>query len=199
VKLAVFDIGNVLIRWDPENLYRKLIPDPAERRAFLDQVITKSWQAEQDRGRPFARAVAELSALHPEKAGLIAAFHGRWTEMLDGPIEQSVAVMAELKSRGRPVYGISNFSTETFPVALKLFPFLNDFDGLALSGTLGLIKPDPDIYLWLFKTYSLSPRDLVFIDDVPANVETAERLGMTGILFSQETKLRLDLERLGVL
>jgi 2-haloacid dehalogenase len=166
---------------------------------FLAEVCTPEWNARQDAGRPWAEAVAELAARHPAQADLIRAFHERWPETLGGPIDGSVAVLGELKRSGRPLYGLTNWSHETFPLARVRYPFFDWFDGIVVSGAEGMIKPDPRLYLRLVERYGIDRARAVFIDDSRPNVDAAAALGMCGIHFRSPAQLRDDLTALGVL
>jgi 2-haloacid dehalogenase len=198
--VVVFDLGGVLIDWDPRNLYRKLFAgDDAAMEHFLATVCTPDWNERQDAGRLFAEAEAELIALHPEKAPLIRAWGARFDEMIPGAIEDSVAVLGELKNRGTPLYALTNWSTETFPPQRRRFPFLAWFDGIIVSGEEGVIKPDPHIFKILLRRYALVPERTVFTDDNPDNAAAAHALGMHGIHFRSAETLRRELATLGLL
>ncbi len=196
---VIFDLGGVLIDWDPRHLYRKLFADEAAMEAFLTDVCTPEWNLRQDEGRPFAEGVAELVARHPEHREMIEAYHARWREMLAGALEDTVAILAELNARGQPLYALSNWSAETFPHARERFDFLGWFRGLVISGEEGVGKPSPAIFHLLFQRYSIDPAEAVFIDDVPANVTAARAVGLEALRFTSAGALRVDLGRLGVL
>jgi 2-haloacid dehalogenase len=198
-KTIVFDLGNVLINWNPRNLYRKLFTDPAAMEHFLANICTAEWNLEQDRGRSWADAVSSLCARHPEHADLIAAYAARWEEMLDGPIHGTVEILRELKAARRPLYALTNWSAETFPRARERFEFLEWFDGIVVSGEVRLIKPDARIYRHLLESYGLAAGDTVFIDDSGVNVAGAEAVGITGLRFTSPEALRRDLAALGLL
>ena len=199
-RAAVFDIGGVLIDWDPRHLYRSLFDDEAEMERFLAEVCTDEWNARQDAGRPFAEAVAELTARHPEELhGLIEAYHLRWEEMVAGAIEGTVAVLAELRRAGTPLFALSNWSAETFPAMRARFEFLTCFELIVLSGEVGLIKPDPQIFELLLARIGRSAGECVYIDDSPRNVAAAEQLGFDAIPFLSPDRLRADLTRRGLL
>jgi 2-haloacid dehalogenase len=197
---VVFDLGNVLVDWDPRYLYRKLFDgDDAAMEQFLAEVCTPAWNEEQDRGRPFADACALLARNHPDKRALIEAWPSRYPETIAGPVAGTVEILEELRDRDVPLYALSNWSAETFPHARDRFPFLQWFRGIVLSGELRLAKPDPEIYRYLFATYGLRPTDTVFIDDSPRNVEAAAALGMHAVRFTDAAALRASLVRLGLL
>jgi 2-haloacid dehalogenase len=195
---VVFDIGGVLIDWDPRYLYRKLLPDEPAVERFLAEVCTTAWNAEQDLGRPWAEAVATLIAQFPAQAAMITAYHERWSEMLGGAIDGTVAVLGELREAGVPLYALTNFSTETFAQARTRFGFLDWFEGIVVSGQERLVKPDPRIYQLLLDRYRLAAKTTVYLDDAPANVDAARALGMTGLWFTGPDQLRADLVRLGL-
>jgi 2-haloacid dehalogenase len=198
--VVVFDLGGVLIDWDPRNLYRKLFAgDEAAMEHFLATVCTPDWNERQDAGRLFAEAEAELIARHPDKAALIRAWGARFDEMIPGALEESVAVLEELKNRGTPLYALSNWSTETFAPQQRRFPFLAWFDGIVISGEEGVIKPDPRIFELLLRRYALVPEQTVFIDDNPDNATAAHALGLHGIHFCSAVTLRRELATLGLL
>lgn len=195
---AVFDVGNVLVRWDPFRVYREMIPDEAKRHWFLQNVCTSAWNLEQDRGRSWEEGVALLVANHPEWEAQIRAYDERWHEAVPGLIEDSVAVLEDLKARGDKVYAITNFSREKWAECLIRFPFLQSFDGVVVSAHERVIKPDPAIYRILFERYDLAPEDCIFIDDSAKNIETARALGMQGIHFVEPIDLRAALAAYGL-
>jgi 2-haloacid dehalogenase len=196
--VPVFDVGNVLIRWDPRFLYRKLIGDDAEREDFLARVCAPEWNLEMDAGKSFAQGVAERVALFPDKAELIRAFDNRWTETLGGVIEGTVAILEELRAAGVRTYAITNFSHEKFAIARHVYPFLAGFDGAIVSGCEQLLKPDPRIYRLLCERHGLAAEDCIFIDDSRPNVESARRLGMRTHWFDGPEKLRTALKGAGL-
>ena len=192
-KAVVFDLGGVLIDWDPRHLYRKLLADEAAVEEFLATVCTPEWNAELDRGRPFAEGVAELVERHPEHAAAIAAYHERWPEMVAGDIPGTVEVLAELRAAGVPLYALTNWSAETFAITRGRFEFLDWFDGLLVSGEEGMAKPDPAIFQLLLDRFGLDPTATVFVDDSEANVAAARRLGFDAIGFTGHEELRREL------
>jgi len=199
LKAVVFDLGGVLIDWDPRYLYRKLLDDEAAVEEFLATVCTPAWNAEQDRGRPFAEGVAELVERHPVHAAAITAYHERWPEMLGGAVGGTVEVLAELRAAGVPVYALTNWSAETFGIARERFEFLEWFDGVLVSGEERMIKPDPAIFRLLLDRFGLDPGATFYIDDSPANVAAADRLGFDAVRFTSPAQLRRDLEARGLL
>jgi 2-haloacid dehalogenase len=199
-RVVVFDLGGVLIDWNPRYLYRKLFAgDDMAMETFLDTVCTVAWNERQDAGRTFADAVAELLPRHANKVQLIEAFGMRFGEMIHGAIEGTVRIVADLKNAGVPLYALTNWSAETFPPQRKRFEFLSWFDGIVVSGDEGVIKPDPRIFRILLDRYRIAPDTAVFIDDNPGNAAAAASLGIHGIHFRTPELLRRDLETLGLL
>lgn len=196
---VIFDLGGVLIDWNPRHMYRKLTKDDAAIEHFLETVCTSEWNAQQDAGRPFAEGVALLTEQFPEQAEWISAFHTRWIEMIGGAIEGTVTIMKELKESGVPLYALTNWSAETFPLVRPDFEFLDWFLGIVVSGEEKMIKPDPAFYEVLFDRYQLKPEDTVFIDDSKPNIETAKNLGIHAIHFNSPAQVRAKLNALGFL
>lgn len=195
---VVFDIGNVLLRWDPRHLYRTIFEDEAEMEWFLSHVCTPAWNVEQDRGRDWDEAIALLVKDHPERENQIRAFHERWPETVSGTYEQNVALLQQLREAGVPNYSITNFSGPKFVLSKEIFPFLAGFDGVIVSGDERLLKPDPAIYHLLLDRYGLDAADCVFIDDSRANIETARAVGMQAIHYPDEqVDLASELRRYG--
>ena len=199
IDTVIFDLGNVLIGWDPRRLFRQLIEDEAQMDWFLREVCSSEWNEQQDAGRPWAEGTALLRARFPEHAGLIDAYHLRWKETLLGPIEGSVAILAELKARGVRLLALTNWSQETFPVARQLYPFLQWFEGIVVSGEERLVKPDLRIYQRLLERYAVDPATALYIDDSARNVAAVEPLGMHGWWFHDPAGLRDHLVELGLL
>jgi len=193
VKAVVFDLGGVLIDWDPRYLYRKLLADEAAVEEFLATVCTREWNAEQDRGRPFAEGVAELVERYPAHAAAITAYSERWSEMLGGTIDGTVEVLAELRAAGTPLYALTNWSAETFEIARERFELLSWFDGMLVSGEERLIKPDPAIFRLLAERFGLDPAATFYVDDSEANVAAARALGFDAARFTGPEQLRREL------
>jgi len=197
---VVFDIGGVLVDWDPRHLYRSMFDgDHAEMERFLDEVCTNEWNHAMDAGRPFAEASAELIGRYPQYEGQILAWQGRWTEMLSGSIEGTVEVLRELAEAGVRLLALTNWSAETFPEARRRFEFLARFEAIVVSGEHGLAKPDPALFQVLIDQHIGDAGSAVFVDDRADNVAAARRLGFTGLVFTDPPGLRADLERLGLL
>jgi len=199
IDTVIFDLGNVLIGWDPRRLYRQLIEDEAQMEWFLREVCNSEWNEQQDAGRPWTEATASLRGRFPEHAELIDAYHLRWEETLIGAMEDSVALLAELRARGVRLLALTNWSQETFPVARQRFEFLQWFEGIVVSGEERLIKPDPRIYQRLLERYAVDPSTALYIDDSARNVAAAESLGMQGWWFRGADGLREQLIELELL
>ena len=198
--IVVFDLGGVLIDWDPRHLYRKLFAgDEAAMAHFLSTVCTHEWNRCQDAGRSFAEGARLLKAEHPDKAELIEAYGARFDEMMAGPIAGAVEILAELRDCGTPLYGLTNWSAETYPAALERFAFLRWFQGILVSGEVELIKPDPRIFALLIERFAIEPEHAVYIDDVAANVAAARPFGIHAIHFTTPALLREELVGLGLL
>jgi len=192
-KILVFDLGGVLIDWNPRYLYRKLIDDEGDINLFLSEVCNSEWNVKQDAGRALAEATAERIALFPKKKSLIEAFYDRWEEMLGGEINETVEILRELKNKGDSIYALTNWSGETFPIAEERFDFLQWFDGTLVSGVEKMAKPDPAIFHLLLKRYELRAEDCLFIDDSKTNIEAAARIGFETHHFKSAAGLRQEL------
>jgi 2-haloacid dehalogenase len=188
-RVVVFDLGGVLVDWNPRYLYRKLLPDEAAVERFLAEVCTHAWNEEQDGGRSWEAAVTELCLKHPEHQTLIRAYDERWEEMLGGSFPEVVEVLAAVVKQGVPRYALSNWSAEKFPVGRRRFPFLDWFNGVVVSGEVKLKKPDPRIFQLLCERFAFSPKEAVFIDDVQNNISVAAGLGFDAHLFRGAPKL----------
>jgi 2-haloacid dehalogenase len=196
---VVFDIGGVLLDWDPRHLYRRLIDDEAEMERFLAEVCTLEWHAAHDRGVPVAESCAVLAAAHPEYADLIDAWGERSEEMIGGPIVGSVDILEQLLRKGVRCYALTNMERETYPLRRQRFPFMGWFAGTVVSSHEGVAKPDPEIFRRLLDRFGLVPERTVMIDDSPANLDTAASLGMTAVRFTSPTALRAALTGLRLL
>jgi len=199
VDTVIFDLGNVLIAWDPRRLYRQLFDDEARMEWFLREVCSSAWNEQQDAGRPWTEATALLRAQFPEHEELIDAYHLRWEETLVGAMDDSVALLAQLRERGVRLLALTNWSQETFPIARQRFAFLQWFEGIVVSGEEKLIKPDPRIYQRLLERYGVEPSAALYIDDSARNVAAAEALGMQGWWFRDADGLRQRLVELQLL
>lgn len=199
IKSVVFDLGGVLIDWNPRYLYRRLFSTEGEMEYFLAEVCTPEWNRELDRGRSFSEATAALQARYPRYAIEIEAYRVRWPEMLGGPIEGTVEILEELRERGYSLYALTNFSAEAFPVARGRYGFLEYFEEIVVSGEEGMVKPDPGIYTRLIDRTGLDPAAALFVDDLPENVVAAEGFGFTGVTFRDPAGLRRNLRQKGLL
>ena len=196
INTVIFDLGNVLIDWDPRYLYRKLFNTDDEVEWFLENICDQDWNLKHDSGQLFSQGILEKSKNFPQYIELIKAWYQRWEEMLGGPIDESVKILSELKEKRVFLYILSNWSAETYPIAEERFDFLSWFDGKIISGEEGIVKPDVEIYKLLVKRYSLTPQQTVFIDDKFENIKAAELIGIHGIHFQNGSKLRKDLQML---
>lgn len=190
MKDIIFDLGGVLIDWNPRYLYRHIFPTEKEMEWFLSNVCTPQWNTQQDAGRPFDEGIKLLEAKFPEYTFAINFYWSRWEEMLGGEIKESVKILRELKQAGYRLYALTNWSAETFPIARKRYEFLQWFDGMIVSGEERLVKPDPVIFSRLLQRYNLKASNCVFIDDNAANISKAADLGFETILFTQPDALR---------
>lgn len=198
IKAIVFDLGGVLIDWDPRHMYRTVFDDEAEMEHFLSEVATLEWNSQHDAGVRWADGVAALSDEHPEYAHLIELYQQRWIEMLNGPIDGTVAILAKLKATGHEVHALTNWSNETFPIALERYEFLGWFENIVVSGDEKVIKPNPQIYEILLERIGRNSYECVFIDDGIKNIEAARQLGFTAIHFRNPQQLTEELAELGI-
>jgi 2-haloacid dehalogenase len=199
IDAVVFDLGGVLLDWDPRHLYRKLFDDEEAMERFLGELCTIEWHAQHDRGVPAEQSCAELAARHPEYAELIHAWHERTEEMIAGTIDDSVEILRELKEAGVRCYALTNMEAETYPLRAERYEFMRWFDGTVVSAHEGVIKPEREIFECLLERYELDPERTLMIDDAQRNVEAAERLGMKAVHFSTPPRLRSVLDGFGLL
>jgi len=198
IEHIVFDIGKVLIHYDPNIPFSRLIPDEAERKWFFENVCTHDWNVEQDRGRTWEEAEALLIEVHPDREEHIRAFRKYWHEMVPHSYDDSVTIMEGLIADGQDVTMLTNFASDTFREAQVRFPFLTKPRGVTVSGDVGLIKPNIAIYEAHAKSFGLNPAATIFIDDSAPNVEGAKAAGWDAVLFTGADKLRADLAARGV-
>jgi 2-haloacid dehalogenase len=198
-RAALFDLGGVLLDWDPRHLYRRIFADEQAMERFLATVCTQEWNEEQDRGRPFAEGVRLLIAQYPHFADEIRAYDERWPEMLGGAIAESVALLAELRRGGVGLYALTNWSAEKFPVGRARFEFVDWFDGIVVSGEEKLKKPDRRIFERAIGRFSLDPAVTLFVDDKAANCAAAAALGFRAHHFTGAAGLRTALVANGLL
>ena len=197
--IVVFDIGNVLVRWDRRYLYRKIFDDEERMERFLATALGMDFVSHTDLAEDFASAIATQAERFPEFAGEVRMFHERWIETLGGPIDENVALLRRLRASGKPVYALSNFARETFALAERHHDFLSEFDDRVISGHVGVVKPDARIYEILFERVGRRPSELLFIDDLVANVRASEALGMAAIHFVPGVDLESELVARGAL
>lgn len=198
IKAVVFDLGGVLLDWDPRYLYGKLIADPAELADFLGRICTPRWHLDHDLGGDTEQSCRELAAEHPDLADLIMAWSRRSEEMIAGQFDDAIAVLEEVKAAGFTCLALSNMEADKFLLRKARFGFLDLFDGIVISGTEGVAKPDRAIFEILLSRYDLEPGATVFIDDVPANVAVARQMGIVTVHYTTAGQLRRDLEDLGL-
>lgn len=199
IRHIVFDLGQVLIAYDMEAPYRRLVPDAEARQRFFTETGIHNWNLEQDRGRTWPDAEAALIAEHPHHADLIRAFRANWWEMIPGGIEPNITIVEELIDLGLDVTALTNWAPDTFTEAEARFPILRRFRGVTVSGRVGLIKPDAAIYDLHARTFGLTPAATLFFDDNPANVEAARARGWQAEVYASTDTLRSDLRRYGVM
>ena len=200
IKAIIFDFGGVLLDWNPNLLYSRYFPDnPEGMETFFKEVDFAGWNAHQDRGRSFKEGVAVLSAQFPHYAHLIQAYHEHWIESIAGEHEGTVEIVKQLKQKGYPVYGLSNWSVETFPLAHAKYHFFDLLDGIVLSGVVGYNKPEPEIYQIMLEKVGKPAEECLFIDDSLPNILQANTMGFKTIQFTSPEKLKDGLTQLGLL
>ena len=200
IDTIIFDLGAVLIDWNPRYLYRKIYKTEEEIDWFLENICTHDWNEKQDAGRSFEEATEELLVKHPQHEVAIRAWYGRWKETMNGSIHGSVEIFRELKESGRyKIYGLTNWSAETFPWALEKFEFLHWFDGIVVSGVEKTRKPFPEFFQILFDRHKVNPATALFIDDNLRNIEGGQAVGLPGIHFVSPEQLRAELKILKVI
>lgn len=199
IDTIIFDLGGVLIDWNPRYVYRKIFKTEEEVEWFLQNVATSEWNENQDAGYPLHKATEELIAKHPDWEPEIKAYYGRWLEMLGDAIHETVEVLKKLKKTGKyKLYALTNWSAETFPHALERFEFFKLFDGVVVSGAEKMRKPSAEFYQILLNRYKLDPSKTIFIDDSLRNVKGAEAVGVAGIQFHNPSQLKEELRNFGI-
>lgn len=199
IDTIVFDLGGVLIDWNPRYLYRKIFDSEEQVSWFLQNICTSEWNEQQDAGRSFEEATQELVGKFPDHELPIRAWYSRWQETIRGPIQETVDILENIKRKNtHRLYVLTNWSAETFPWALETFEFLKWFEGIVVSGQEKTRKPYADFFHILFQRYQVDPTSSVFIDDNKANVEGARMLGMHSIHFQHPEQLRSELKELGI-
>lgn len=196
----IFDLGGVLIDWNPDYVYKTIFNDETKMREFYDGVCTSEWNEEQDAGRGLKEATEELVAKFPHEERNIRAYYDRWEDMLKGEIEGTVKVLEKIKQSGKfKLYALTNWSAETFPVALKRFEFLQWFDGRLVSGEEKMRKPFVEIYKLLLNRFNINPATAIYIDDNERNLKPPKELGLYTILFKSPSQLEEELKSLEVI
>ena len=199
VDAIIFDLGGVLIDWNPRYVYREIFKTEEETEWFLENVTTSEWNENQDAGYPLHKATEELVVKHPEWEPEIKAYYGRWLEMLGDQIHETVEILQQLKQTGKyKLYALTNWSAETFPHALERFDFFNMFEGIVVSGEEKMKKPSAAFYKIIIDRYHLDPLKTIFIDDSLRNIKGTEAVGITGIHFQNPSQLKEALQRMGI-
>jgi 2-haloacid dehalogenase len=200
IDTIIFDLGAVLIDWNPRHLYRKIFNTEEEITWFLENICTHEWNEKQDAGRTFEEATEELLQKFPEHEAPIRAWYGRWQETMNGPIHGTVEILKEIRdSKKYKLYALTNWSEQTFPWALEQFEFLHWFEGIVVSGHEKTRKPFPEFFQILFDRYQVNPANALFIDDSLRNIEGAKAVGLTGIHFQSPAQLKEELEKIKVI
>jgi 2-haloacid dehalogenase len=200
IQAIIFDYGNVLLEWNPRYVYQRFFPnDPEGMEDFLKEIDFMEWNAQQDKGRTFAEGVAALSKQFPHHAHLIQAYHDRWADSIGEAYWETVEIMRQLKQKGYPIYGLSNWSTETFPYAREKFNFFDLFDDMVISGAVGFVKPEPEIFHILLEKIGKPAQECLFIDDALPNIRQANTMGFKTVHFISSSQLKDTLTHLGLL
>ncbi len=199
VRGVVFDVGNVIVRWDPRTLYSKIFPDPAERDWFLSHVCTMEWHGAHDGGVSFADNRAPLLARYPQHAAAIHAWEERWDEMFSGAIPETESVMRDLAARGVPMFGLTNMPDTTVDMTFAMSPVFAHLTHTVVSGRVGAMKPSARIFELVCEAAGMRPDELIFVDDSATNIEAARALGFDVHLFADPAALRPALEARGLL
>ena len=199
IDTIIFDLGGVLIDWNPEYVFLKEFNgDKVKMEWFFNNICTSEWNEEQDKGKLIKIATEERIKLFPEYEKLIRMFYGRWKEMLRGEITETVEILKKLKNKNYRLIALTNWGSETFPVALERFEFLKLFEGIVVSGQIKMLKPFKEIYEYTLSKYNLNPANCIFIDDRLSNVEGAIKCGINGIQFISSEKLITELKNIGI-
>lgn len=200
IKAIIFDFGNVLLEWNPRQVYRRYFNgDEAALEQFLHEVSFMDWNAQQDKGRPFAEGVADLSRQFPHHSELIQAYQDNWKDSIGDALPGTVALLKELKKAGYPVYGLSNWSAETFPIVRHKYEFFSLLDDYIISGEVGTVKPEPEIFEIMLERIGRPARECLFIDDSLTNIEQARNMGFVVVHFQSPEQLERELQALGLL
>jgi 2-haloacid dehalogenase len=200
IDAIIFDLGGVLIDWNPNYVFDKLFTDPEKKKYFFENVCTPDWNEQQDAGRTVKEATEDLLEKHPDWKEYIDAYYGRWEEMLGGPIQGTVEIFKQLKESGNyKIYALTNWSAELFPIALNRYEFLHWFDGRVVSGEEKMRKPFPEFYQLILNRFQLTPEETLFIDDSARNTNGAKEHGLNTLLFRSPEQLKEELVRMKIL
>src|SRR5258706_1925585 len=199
IKAIIFDYGNVLLEWNPRFVYRSYFNNEEDMERFLQELHFMEWNVQQDRGRAFAEGVAALSNEYPQYTDLIKAYHDHWKDSIGNVHWETVEIMKQLKNAGYSLYGLSNWSAETFPYAREKYDFFDLLDDMVISGAVGFVKPEPEIYNILLEKTGQPAQACLFIDDALPNIEQAKKMGFNVIHYRSAEQLRLELQNLKVL
>lgn len=198
--VIIFDFGNVLVEWDPRFVYRRYFPNDEEgMENFLKEIKFMEWNAAQDKGRPFEEGIAVLSREHPRHIELIQAYHDHWQDSIGDAITGSVEIVKQLKAKEYPLYGLSNWSPQTFPYALAKYKFFQLFDDMVISGHVGHVKPEPEIYELALQKIGKPAIECLFIDDSLPNIQQANKMGFKTIRFTSPDQLKQELTKMDLL
>jgi 2-haloacid dehalogenase len=200
IKAIIFDFGNVLLEWNPRYVYQRFFPDdPEGMERFLKEVNFMEWNTHQDKGRPFAEGVSVLAQQFPHYSQLIQAYHDHWIDSVGGPVAGTIRILLQLKQAGYALYGLSNWSAETFPYARQKYDFFDLFDDMVISGEVGHVKPDPEIFHILLSKINRPAKECLFIDDSLPNIHQAQRMGFGTIHFQSPEQLETALHEFKIL
>jgi len=199
LRTLIFDFGGVLVNWDPHRVFQKYFPDAQAIDRFLAEIDFSAWNLQQDKGHPFAQAVADLSAQFPQYAHLIHAYDEEWEESITGVIPGTVELLHRLKAAGYPLYGLTNWNVEKFSIVRHKYACFDLFDDIVVSGEVKLIKPDSAIFQLLLQKINRLPQECVMIDNTLKNIEAARKMGFATIHFTSPAQLAVELRRLNVL
>lgn len=197
IRNIIFDFGGVLIDWNPRYVYRNVFQDEVEMEFFLENICSSEWNLRQDAGRSFTEATEELTNQFPQYEKEIEIYYANWTEMIGGTIEENVVLIEYLKDKYR-LFGLTNWSSESFPIVFNQYSFFKEFEGIVVSGTEKIVKPDPKIYKLLLSRYRIKVNESLFIDDNLANIKAACKLGFETIHFQENGNLENELQKLEI-
>jgi len=198
INSIIFDFGGVLVDWNPRYMYKDVFENNSEMELFLTQICSEDWNLQQDKGRSLSEGTRVLQDKFPEHRTNIQLYYDQWEKMLKSDIPENVAILPQLKLKYK-LYGLTNWSAETFPVALKRFSFFKYFDGIVVSGEEKMVKPDEEIFYLMLKRFGLEAENCLFIDDNLKNINTAKKLGFSTIHLKEMTDLKTELSLLGIL